>query len=417
MKLSILLKTPVTYAEIKTNPSRHRTMINLASLADVNLLEIAEENPHNRQRKSRTAEKSISADFSKYWQGDPVTLFVQLDESQMTLTIENKGRSQRPSRRSSGLKWQLGFFVNFSAEVKGDMSGAILLLDEPGLRLHIKQQPKLLELFDDLSKDGCKIIYSTHLSQMLFPEKPHTYRPLIEDPAYPAATLVVPNITSLSTKLDVMQPVRQVLGMGIADAIGLGGLNIIAEGWTERYVLLTMSSQCSDKNKTPLNPLATILPAGGSGKKILPFAAMAIAEKTKVVVLVDDDRAGKETIAILEKIFPNAVNVIKTHDQGSESGFEIEDLIDPTIYIELVNISHANITNFKPIDPTAYVVGKPICDFLKGEFKKQKLGEFQKLNVALELQNQYNKGIYVNEITLDQFSNLFERLNTALNNS
>ncbi len=46
----------VTYAEIKTNPSRHRTMINLASLADVNLLEIAKEHPHNRQRKSRPAE-------------------------------------------------------------------------------------------------------------------------------------------------------------------------------------------------------------------------------------------------------------------------------------------------------------------------------------------------------------------------
>ena len=123
----------------------------------------------------------------------------------MTLTIEHKGRTQRPSRRSSGLKWHLGFFVNLTAEV--NMTGAVLLLDELGVHLHIKQQPKLLELFDDL---GCRIIYTTHMSSMLAPDKPHRFRLLIADRTTSNATKVVPNVMAVSSKADTLQPVRHV---------------------------------------------------------------------------------------------------------------------------------------------------------------------------------------------------------------
>ena len=40
---------------------------------------------------------------------------------------------------------------------------------------------------------------------------------------------------------------------------------------------------------------------GGSGKKVLPLATMAVTEDTRVVVLVDDDRAGSDTVALLER--------------------------------------------------------------------------------------------------------------------
>lgn len=404
----------ITYAEVNADATHHRTMINLATIAGIDLPNIAGETPHKRQQYSRKAEATLSTEFSKYWQGDPVTVFVQVDETQMTLTIEHKGRTQRPSRRSSGLKWQLGFFVNFTAEIKGDLSGAVLLLDEPGLHLHIKQQPKLLELFDDLARDGCRIIYATHLSHMLSADKPHTFRPLIADPDTPHATKVIPSITAVPSKSDVMQPVRQALGMGIADAIGLGGSNVVAEGWAERYVLLAMSDLCRDTNRAALSATTTILPAGGSGKKMLPLAAMAVAEKTKAVVLVDDDKAGRSTVTLLEKTLPGAVPSVRTHDEAQQTNRELEDIFAPAFYLDLVNVAHADVDGYKPIALKDIDLSEPICNAIEERFKSEGLGKFQKLRPAMELQKRRELGELPDETTLDQFASLFARINHAL---
>jgi hypothetical protein len=404
----------IKYEEVTADPDAHRTMINLATLAGINLERIAGEAPHKRQQYSQQAQTTLSQEFSKYWQGDPVTIFVQVDETQMTLTIEHKGRTQRPSRRSSGLKWQLGFFVNFTAETKGDLSGAVLLLDEPGLHLHIKQQPKLLELFDDLARDGCRIIYATHLSHMLSPDKPHTFRPLIADPDAPGAATVVPSITALPSKSDVMQPVRQALGMGIADAIGLGGTNVIAEGWAERYILLAMSEFCRETERTTLSTATTILPAGGSGKKMLPLAAMAVAEKTKAVVLVDDDKAGRSTVTLLEKTLPGAVPSVRTHEEDEETGRELEDLFAPSFYLDLVNASHSEVPGYTAIKLGDLDLAKPICNALEETFKTKGLGKFQKLRPAIDLQRRHEAGEKVDDTSLDQFAALFDRITKAL---
>ncbi len=404
----------VTYAEVTADPSRHRTMVNLATMAGVDLIAVSAETAHSRQRSSRRAEATLSNGFSKYWQGDPVKVFIQLDESQMTLSIEHKGREQRPSRRSSGLKWQLGFFVNFRAEVQGDLSGAVLLLDEPGLHLHIKQQPKLLELFDDLAADGCRIIYATHLPQMLAPDKPHRYRPLIADPKAKDATKVVPNIMALPSKSDVMQPVRQVLGMGIADAIGLGGRNVIAEGWAERYVLLAMSDVCRATQRNALQPTTTVLPAGGSGKKFVPLAAMAVAEKTKAVALVDDDKAGNATVRELDKALPGAIVTVRTHEEDAPTNRELEDLFDPKLFLDLVNASHSSVSGYKAIKMAQIDPHAPICDEVQRLFTATGLGDFQKLRPAMELGKRLELNELPDDKTLDAFSALFRRLNEAL---
>ena len=411
------VKDSITYAEVKADASQHRTMINLATVAGVDLVKEADEGAHARQLHSRRSQQTLSEGFSKYWQGDPVTIFVQLDESQMTLTIEHKGRTQRPSRRSSGLKWHLGFFVNFTAEVKVDLTGAVLLLDEPGLHLHIKQQPKLLELFDDLSSDGCRIIYTTHMSSMLAPDKPHRFRLLIADRTTSNATKVVPNVMAVSSKADALQPVRQALGMNIAEAIGLGGRNVIAEGWAERYVLLAMSDFCKDTDRSHLTPATTILPAGGSGKKVLPLATMAVAEDTRVVVLVDDDRAGSNTVALLKRELPGAVPIVRTHEEGAQTGRELEDLFTPAKFVDLVNTSHADVDGYTTLELSSLDLSKPICDAIAERFTAEGLGTFQKMRVAMEVHRRRELRQLPDDATLETFANLFDRLNEALRRS
>jgi hypothetical protein len=249
---------------------------------------------------------------------------------------------------------------------------------------------------------------------MLAPDKPHRFRPVIADPKTPGASTIVSNIVALPSKSDVLQPVRQALGMGIADALGLGGKTVIAEGWAERYVLLEMSDACAASGRTSLGTGVTVLPAGGSGKKMIPFAAMAIAEKAKVVLLVDDDTAGRGTLKLIDSQLPDAVPCIRTHEEETQTNRELEDLFNPEYYLELVNASHADVDNFKALSIGDIDTVDPICDELKAKFKAVGLGDFQKLRPAIELQKQRELGNAPDDASLDRFAELFGKLKQGL---
>ena len=70
------------------------------------------------------------------------------------------------NERSRGLRWFFSFYVTFSADTKGGVAqNAILLLDEPGLFLHIESQKDLQLHFE---KDFYnQIIYTTHSPFMI----------------------------------------------------------------------------------------------------------------------------------------------------------------------------------------------------------------------------------------------------------
>ncbi len=404
----------IAYEEAASDPNKFRTMINLAKLANIDLLQMSRMSGHERLLAGNRGQVTISQEISKYWHESVVTFFIQLDKDEMILTVEHRGRTQRPSRRSSGLKWFIGFFVNFMAGVDDDLSGAILLLDEPGLRLHIAQQPKLLDLFQRLASDGNRIIYSTHLSQMLIADRPRSYRLLVKDEINSGAATVVADITKLPSKSDVLQPVRQALGMGIANAIGLGGRNLIVEGWTDRLILLTTSTFCESQNLSSLKESSvSVLPAGGAGSKMLPLASMGLAESTVVVLLVDNDKAGDSTIKLLEKTFPGLVPIVRTHTLDTEKGYEIEDLFERNYYVDLVNKSHETITGFKKFTATDIDETLPVCDAIKKHFKNVGLGDFQKMLPAIELQGRLERGEIPQAADLTQFAQLFDRINSS----
>lgn len=249
---------------------------------------------------------------------------------------------------------------------------------------------------------------------MLQADKPDRFRPLVADEDAQGATRVVANINAVPSGDDVMRPVRESLGMGIADAIGLGGTTVISEGMAERYALLAMSAFCRKAGKAALPETTTVLPTGGSGKKMLPFVGLAASEKTKAVVLVDDDKAGRDTAAMIEKTLPGAVAVVRVSEENGQTNHETEDLFDRAYYVGLVNDAHRDVPGFKPLRPEDLDPNLRTCEAVEAAFKTAKLGKFQKLRVALEL----GKRVELNEtpdgLSLENFAELFTRLNDAL---
>jgi hypothetical protein len=371
---------------------------------------------HERQGRSRKASATVSNDISKYWAEGGLTVHITFEESQMVVSITHKGRDQKPSRRSRGLRWFLGFYVNFSARTNQDLEGAILLLDEPGIFLHLKQQAKFLDLLDSLSRNN-QIVYSTQLPKMVPVAKLDRIRLLLADDAADHKVRVESNIRAIGTTEDVTQPLRAALGMGIADSIALGNVNLVVEGWIDPILLDSMTIYCRNGGKDCLDEDVTLHPAGSAGAKMLPAVSRIVgAATTKGVVVLDDDKKGHEAERAIKKVFGDLVPIVRVVNAGSKpTEKEIEDLMSRSYYLDLLNTSYqGRVQDFEPITEDDISDG-PIVNEITAIFKKRKYGGFQKVYPARELQVRLQAdGHPPDQETLDNFAELFDRINAAL---
>lgn len=88
---------------------------------------------------------------------------------------------------------------------------------------------------------------------------------------------VQPEIQKVASKNDVLQPVRASLGLGVAEAISLGGKTVVVEGFADDYYVDSMRRHCTNSGVESLPDDVTILVAGGAGKKMLPLASFMAA--------------------------------------------------------------------------------------------------------------------------------------------
>ena len=84
--------------------------------------------------------------------------------------------------RSNGLKWYLNMYLQLLSKTKKyDIENYIILLDEPGVYLHINAQKEVLKLFENFVKNDNQIIYTTQLPSMIYQDKLYRTRLIIKD--------------------------------------------------------------------------------------------------------------------------------------------------------------------------------------------------------------------------------------------
>jgi hypothetical protein len=411
------LRDLVRYDEVASaEGSEFRTMENLAQLAGVDLRKVASSDPHKRQELSDRGSRTVTEDARGFWEGGDLEMRITFEPEQMVVTVEHAGRRQRPTRRSGGMQWYLGFFVNFRAETRERLEGAVLLLDEPGLRLHLRQQAKLLAFFEEIAKTN-QIVYSTHLPSMIAASKLGRIRLFDADPDNRGAVRVQSKVQAIRGSGDAMRPVRANLGMGIAQAIAIGDKTLVVEGPVDVMVVDAMSKFCARMRATSLIDGTTLFATVGAGKKMIPFVTLVANESTAGAVLVDDDREGDRAAREISKVFGELVPVVRTHVDGDKpSGREIEDLFERDYYLELVNAAHADrIAGYTPIEAVDLDASHPITEAVSAVFAKRKYGKFAKIHPAEELQRRllrYEGG--PDRSTIERFEALFKRINEAL---
>ena len=299
------------------------------------------ENRDDHETRSQLLNRAgalVTSEIRRLWKDRPLTVRFNLDGPHLDVLVSDLNAAYpievNLDERSRGFRWFFAFYVTFSADTQGGHAkGAILLLDEPGLHLHAMSQEDLLKHLRSDYKN--QIIYTTHSPFMVPPDAINIVRTVNIDPEH--GTTVTDSPTGDSQTLF---PLQAALGYHISQTLFVGHSNLVVEGVTDFWILSTVNAHFVANGTPALPDELTITPAGGAGK-ISYMAALLASQELKVLVLLDDDRAGREVYKDLvsSKLVRDTAIMFVTEGFSNPKPTEadIEDLIEPAVYGNLVN--------------------------------------------------------------------------------
>ena len=166
-------------------------------------------------------------------------------------TTRTPGRSRSTSEAKAS-RWFFSFYLTFLVESEKAHAGAILLLDEPGLHLHIRAQQKLLGFFQRISKKN-QTVYSSHSPFMVDPRHLDNVRTVYLNK--PEGSERVYTHVSLGTEpegdRDTLLPLQAALGYELAQTLFIGKRVLIVEGITDYCIIQGLKSLFIEAGKTP----------------------------------------------------------------------------------------------------------------------------------------------------------------------
>jgi predicted ATPase len=304
-------------------------------------------NSHRDDHETRSqllnrAGSLVTGEIRRLWKDRELMIRFNLDGPHLDVLVSDPNATYpievNLDERSRGFRWFFAFYMTFSADTQGgNADGAVLLLDEPGLYLHAKSQENLLKHLREDYKN--QIIYTTHSPFMVPPDDISIVRTVNIDPS--GGTTVSDTPTGDSRTLF---PLQAALGYTISQTLFVGHSNLVVEGVTDFWILSAVNSYLVAAGVAALPEELTLTPAGGAGK--VPYmTALLVSQETQVLVLLDDDRAGRETRDDLVKnklVRDGAVLFVSEGFPDPRPGeADIEDLIDPTVYDGLVKHTYA----------------------------------------------------------------------------
>lgn len=321
---------------LKEREDNFEKLAKVASFDPTTLNNIRNDHEQRGQLLNR-AGNQVTAEIRRLWKDRPLLVRFNIDGPHLAILVSDPNSTYpvevNLDERSRGFRWFFAFFISFSADTQGgDAEGAVLLLDEPGLYLHAKSQENLLQhLRTDYDN---QIIYTTHSPFMVPKDAIESVRTVNIDEKKGTTVTNVPSGDSRT-----LFPLQAALGYSLSQTLFVGHSNLVVEGVTDFWILSSVNTYFQSEGKPALPEELTITPSGGAGK--VPYmAALLVSEETNVVVLLDDDRAGRDAQKELvgnKLLRDTAVMFVTDGLNPKPTEADIEDLIDPAVYTTLVN--------------------------------------------------------------------------------
>jgi energy-coupling factor transporter ATP-binding protein EcfA2 len=337
------------YLTRKANGQRIKADFNFEKLCKVagldpqQLNDLLQRNDHEtRAQLANRAGAVVTGELRRLWKDRALKVRFSPDAQHLdTLVAEQNDAYDvevNLDERSRGLRWFFSFYLTFAADTKGgSAANAILLLDEPGLYLHATSQGDLLRYLRNDVTNQC--IYSTHSPFMVPVEDLASIRTVQIDPE--AGTTVSDTPTGDARTLF---PLQAALGFDLAQSLFIGPRNLVVEGVTDYWYLGAIAEHLRGIGQASLPQDLVITPAGGA-QKIGYMVALLSSQRLKVLVLLDRETQAERTAENLIKtklIRDSSVLWVTDGFVGTEpTEADIEDLLDPAVYEQLVETTYA----------------------------------------------------------------------------
>ena len=406
-----------------------RTFLSLLTLSGVSLEDLEKDLGYEDIKvELESASITITDEIFEYWQQNR-QLKVEFDVSQadprdaaplnqgkiLHVRIENARHRVTVSfdERSKGFVWFFSFLSYFSHLEETESGDLIILLDEPGTALHAMAQKDFLRFMDERLSPRCQVLYTTHSPFMIDLQKLHRIR-LVQD-MDGVGTVITDD--PVHNDRETVFPLQMALGYQMAQTLFLSPHCLMVNSPSDLIYLQVLGDMVAAEAGSRIDPRWVIIPVG-STDNLSTFVTLLGDNYVSVAVMMDLTPTNKEKIeAINRKNELEGENPVKWVQVTRVRDADIEDLFDPKVYLQLVNLSYANQLDHTLTMRSITESNPRIVERLKVYFAKTGIagGVFDRyVPAAYLLENFDDFKVHISEDTIEKAKTLVERINSLI---
>lgn len=287
-----------------------------------------EKSDKKRKKLMKEINTATTAYLNEKWKEHEIDIEVEIESSTLEISVAVKDKADEDSYfdmadRSQGFKQFISLLLSISiSSVSGDTKDHLILIDEPEVHLHPSGVRWMLKELIEIGKHNYLFI-STHSNFML--DKDTKERHYLLTKGIDGLT-EAHHITS-DEDINDDEVLQSAFGINIITE-SLPQHRLLVEGQTDKKIL--------QKSLEKVNNNHSIAIFNGTGSNMVAVASYLLQNKVNPLVVVDDDKAGKEAKGKIIKIddaFINNVHTIRDLDGNIIDGGTIEDTL-PKDFVE-----------------------------------------------------------------------------------
>lgn len=316
--------------------SEKNFMKGLVGLANIDLDTLEKGDGREIAELLNEANKNISEKLSKFWNQENLRIELRddIDESsKKILELDIIGGEERRSSifdQSPGTQWFLAFVVLFLSNQSYE-KGTLLILDEPGTRLHAGAQYDLLDRFEN-TNTSIQIVYATQSPYMINKNFPLRVKSVEKGNGKTTTRGTYVNLKPYASQKGIAwEPIRTAIGLPAGASLYVAGKNLIVEGITDNVIIGSLI-QCINKleniTKFDLNKVCVTFAC--SERNLISLSLFCHQETKNTKVLLDGDTGSNIKKNLVKEKFPE--DRIFILSDIIKSKIDIEDLFDEEFY-------------------------------------------------------------------------------------
>lgn len=308
-------------------------MANLCQAAGLSVAKIRElaniAEASQRQSYEDFHGNKISGDLNEFWRQESYYVHFQIEKDRLSVSIRDETYSPRipPTERSDGFQWYLSFYSKLQKDAS-EGKRIIVLLDNPGLDLHLDGQQDIKRLLEKKISRSSQLIYATHSPGMIDPFNLIQIRK-VEMRGQEIGTKVYNSVFEGDKRFDLLEPVRMAIGASLITSLVCNEFNVLVEGSADKAILDGAFCLSDEAAREKILVNGSLSESHGCDlvqfykKNGLPFVA-----------LLDSDSGGRRLCRELKKCSVLDEQIVNLSDVFTNMGseFELEDILSEDFY-------------------------------------------------------------------------------------